>query len=193
MLVHLEFLITFCERECRIHPNEGRSHKLVVLEEILTDLVGKENCDENVGVVFVERRITALALHEYLRKKWRNTNSQKTGKPLLKCDMIVRQSTQVFKYLHPSHKLSLEAQQDSNTDWLHQMKKVKDVLEGLRSKRTNVLIATSVVEEGVVSQIWIYLRLFASLVANFNHFDQTSFVRRYVTFRMLMHALSSLF
>jgi len=154
MLVHLQFLIDFCVRECKVYPKDGRSDKLVVLEEILSDLVGKESCDENVGVVFVERRITALALHEYLRKKWRNTNSQKDGKPLLKCDMIVRQSTQVFKYLHPSHKLSLEAQQDASTDWLHQMKKVRDVLEGLRSKRTNVLIATSVVEEGVVSQFF---------------------------------------
>ena len=149
MLVHLNFLVRFCEKECKVYANNGRSNKLIVLENILHDLVCKDHSKENVGVVFVERRITALALHEYLRKKWDDAEKDHSGKPLLKCDMIVRQSTQVFKYLHPCHKLSLEDQHDSNMEWLHQMKKVRDVLEGLRSKRTNVLIATSVVEEGV--------------------------------------------
>ncbi len=38
---------------------------------------------------------------------------------------------------------------NAKVDWLHEAKRIKDVLDGLRNKRTNVLIATSVVEEGV--------------------------------------------
>ena len=38
---------------------------------------------------------------------------------------------------------------DDKSDWLHHSKTIKEVLDGLRNKKTNVLIATSVVEEGV--------------------------------------------
>lgn len=38
---------------------------------------------------------------------------------------------------------------ENKSDWLHHSKTIKEVLDGLRNKKTNVLIATSVVEEGV--------------------------------------------
>jgi hypothetical protein len=38
---------------------------------------------------------------------------------------------------------------NNKVDWLHETKRIKDVLDGLRTKKTNVLMATSVVEEGV--------------------------------------------
>ena len=65
--------------------------------------------------------------------------------------MLVRHSTQIFKYLDKSHHMCDGDKKRHNRDreWLHEMKKIKDVLDGLRTKRTNVLIATSVVEEGV--------------------------------------------
>eukprot|EP00957_Ditylum_brightwellii_P086929 6616418-Ditylum_brightwellii.AAC.1 len=71
------------------------------------------------------------------------------GNNIIRCDMIVRHMTQVFKYLDKSYKLSIEDQAKAKEAWLHQMKKIRDVLDGLRRKETNVLIATSVVEEGV--------------------------------------------
>lgn len=37
----------------------------------------------------------------------------------------------------------------NDRNWMHKIRSVKEVLDGLRTKRTNVLIATSVVEEGV--------------------------------------------
>ena len=53
----------------------------------------------------------------------------------------------MFKYLDQSHHYNNEKNDDSN--WLHTKKPVKDVLDGLRSGKANVLIATSIVEEGV--------------------------------------------
>lgn len=38
---------------------------------------------------------------------------------------------------------------EDKQDWLHERKTIKEVLNGLRNKKTNVLVATSVVEEGV--------------------------------------------
>lgn len=147
---HLTFLVQFCKHQCLNSPSGGVSDKLQVLEQLLIKLLSQKKDQENddtVGVVFVERRITALALHEYLRNKYKK-NLAPGEQTIIKCDMIVRHSTQVFKYLHPSHKIGIESYKPGD-EWLHQMKKVRDVLEGLRSKQTNVLIATSVVEEGV--------------------------------------------
>ena len=53
---------------------------------------------------------------------------------------------QVFKYLDRSHHYADDKIDDN---WMHKIRGVKEVLDGLRTKRTNVLIATSVVEEGV--------------------------------------------
>jgi superfamily II DNA or RNA helicase len=53
---------------------------------------------------------------------------------------------QVFKYLDRSHHYADDKIDDN---WMHKIRNVKEVLDGLRTKRTNVLIATSVVEEGV--------------------------------------------
>lgn len=52
----------------------------------------------------------------------------------------------MFKYLDQSHHYNNE-KNDSN--WLHTKTDVKEVLDGLRSGKSNVLIATSIVEEGV--------------------------------------------
>lgn len=52
----------------------------------------------------------------------------------------------MFKYLDQSHHYNNEK---NDLNWLHTKKAVKEVLDGLRSGKANVLIATSIVEEGV--------------------------------------------
>ena len=154
-------IANFCENVYENKPELACSDKLMVLEQLLDDIFSVDGSNEIVGVIFVERRITALALHGYLRSKWRiirstreenennNIINDDDDRPIIKCDMIVRQSTQVFKYLHPSHHIETIGDTSITDDWLHKTKRVRDVLDGLRRRETNVLIATSVVEEGV--------------------------------------------
>ena len=66
----------------------------------------------------------------------------------------------MFKYLDRNHHFS-DDQNDDN--WLHKLKRVKDVLDGLRTKRTNVLIATSVVEEGIDVDACSFVIVFDSM------------------------------
>ena len=75
---HLLGISEFCLRKCENCPDGGRTEKLAVLEELLEDLVeggskssgGKADKDP-VGVVFVDMRITALALYDYFRARKR--------------------------------------------------------------------------------------------------------------------------
>lgn len=261
VVAHLKLISEFCNNISESCPDGGRTEKLAILEELLEEVIEGKGSDNTVGVVFVDRRITALALYDYFRarskglkvntwvrvadtqwsrkfkknelntiiktssdtekneKKKKNSfdinstqfedfdiemedldntmihnvvndtlpigmnvenintstalaheviphqanedfkkscsstkvrsssiiNPNKT----IRCDMLVRHTTQIFKYLDKSHHFSQEEEKLIQDTWLHQMKKIRDVLDGLRTKRTNVLIATSVVEEGV--------------------------------------------
>lgn len=236
---HLLTIVSFCEELCKQDPDAGRTEKLAVLEEILEMEVENNGTENSVGVVFVDRRITALALHNYFKERekamdqdlpWpRVADSQWSRLPkrrisvnflskdqrssdenrnvlnldnlpscltdayleriddsmirqilsdtlpediklqdlvaieedesmeppplkrfkTIRSDMLVRQSNQIFKYLDKRYHLTLEEEEILHEEWLHDMKRSADVLDGLRSRRTNVLIATSVVEEGV--------------------------------------------
>lgn len=161
MVSHLKGLSSFCSRQCRgaDSSSTGRSDKLILLEDLLKSLLERthEAPSGGVGVVFVERRITAVALHAYLKKR---QSEEESGCQQIRCDCLVRQSHQVFKYLHFVHKIgnngsSLPSAQteravrEAEADWLHQTKQIRSVLDGLRKRHINLLIATSVVEEGV--------------------------------------------
>jgi len=65
---HLRRIEEFCDQEIMILPNNGRNDKLLVLEELVEALI--EEKGGSIGLIFVERRITAIALHCYFR--WRN-------------------------------------------------------------------------------------------------------------------------
>lgn len=47
----------------------GRTEKLAVLEQLLEDIIESKGAKNTVGVVFVDRRITALALYDYFRHR----------------------------------------------------------------------------------------------------------------------------
>jgi ERCC4-related helicase len=236
---HLLTIASFCEELCKKDPDAGRTEKLTILEEILEMEVEYNGTENSVGVVFVDRRITALALYNYFKERekamdqdlpWpRVADSRWSRRPkirpsfnfvsgdqspsdenidmlnldnfassvtndyleqidnsmirqvvlgtlpdsiniqdlaaiqddepmesstaqrfkTIRSDMLVRQSNQIFKYLDKRHHFTLEEEELLHEEWLHEMKKSAEVLDGLRSRRTNVLIATSVVEEGV--------------------------------------------
>lgn len=55
---------------------QGRTDKLLALEELLEGEIEKRSGAETVGLIFVERRITAMALHNYFR--WRSEEADKT-------------------------------------------------------------------------------------------------------------------
>jgi len=65
---HLNKLASFCRNLSKTEDHGGRTQKMVVLEALLEQVTkGKEGEGDDVGVIFVERRITALALHCYFR------------------------------------------------------------------------------------------------------------------------------
>jgi ERCC4-related helicase len=253
---HLLKIVSICEEICKEDADAGRTEKLAVLEEILEMEVENDGTENAVGVVFVDRRITALALHNYFKERekaldqglpwprvadsrWSrfpkrqpvfnlvsnddsehkehismlnidNFTSCVTDEYLkkvddsmireiiletlppgisvedldfiqddmvtdpsesrrfktIRSDMLVRQSNQIFKYLDKRHHFTLEEEEELHEEWLHDMKKSVEVLDGLRSRRTNVLMATSVVEEGVDVEA-------CSFVVVFDHLKST--------------------
>jgi len=254
---HLLNIVSICDEICKEDKDAGRTEKIAVLEEILEMEIENNGTENAVGVVFVDRRITALALHNYFKERekamdqglpwprvsdsrWsrRSPNRQplfkfasnyddrrheieallnldtissnitendiskledniireivfetlpeginiqdlafKEGdKPIyssvsrrlktIRSDMLVRQSNQIFKYLDKRHHLTKEEEEELHEEWLHDMKKSTEVLDGLRSRRTNVLVATSVVEEGVDVEA-------CSFVVVFDHLKST--------------------
>ena len=118
----------------------GHTEKMSTLVGLLVDLLKR---DDPVGVIFVERRITAIALSHYF-------NHDKPLEPLgvdIRSDSLVRSAQKIFKYLNNGS--SSHDQQVIEQDFLHQTKRIRSVINKLRTRETNVLIATSVVEEGV--------------------------------------------
>jgi hypothetical protein len=67
---HLRRIEEFCNQEIKILPNMGRNDKILALEELIEKLVEEKGGMKAIGLVFVERRITAIALHSYFL--WRN-------------------------------------------------------------------------------------------------------------------------
>jgi ERCC4-related helicase len=150
-----------------------------------------------VGIVFVEMRITAIALSNYFwhKNKKRNTTCQAsgdsytplynsngkeedsdvfadaenddsmdfrvvsmkattaaskpvvTGNSLVQCDVAVRKATHIFKYLSSKKSLNDHEQQELEDDWVHQTTQIRTIISKLRNRETNVLFATSIVEE----------------------------------------------
>ena len=66
---HLVRISSFCAKQCKNDPNGGRTEKLAVLEQLLEDMIESNGAPNTVGVVFVDRRITALALYDYFRNR----------------------------------------------------------------------------------------------------------------------------
>uniref|UniRef100_A0A448ZDB2 Dicer-like protein 1 n=1 Tax=Pseudo-nitzschia multistriata TaxID=183589 RepID=A0A448ZDB2_9STRA len=66
---HLQRIEDFCNREIKVLPNMGRNDKLLALEELVETLI-EEKGTKTIGLVFVERRATAIALQCYF--VWRN-------------------------------------------------------------------------------------------------------------------------
>ena len=67
----------------------------------------------------------------------------------MRCDILIRRTTHVFKYLNVCHQLSSEQEENAHKDWFHRMHNTKEVLAKLRRREINLLITTYVVEEGV--------------------------------------------
>jgi len=64
-----------CAKECEKCPNGGKTEKLAVLEQLLEDIIESKGARNTLGVVFVDKRITALALYDYFqtrRKEMKN-------------------------------------------------------------------------------------------------------------------------
>lgn len=271
VVAHLQEIISFCDQQTVTCPYGGRSEKLLKLERLLEDQIEHNAGDDTVGLVFVERRITAMALHNLLQHRqaaldadaWqrasdiyhlsrddvrtptsssalptrlesniRSLHSKEVpdSSPLypfvstggsipclpsdfdqfedadepeldgifigtrlaclpvdeerkqsdgscsivsgqfsdadeefelhdiakreivdkIRCGVLVRQATQIFKYLHSGHKRNVEESRvDKERAWLHKEMNIRNILSSLRRREINLLIATSVVEEGV--------------------------------------------
>jgi superfamily II DNA or RNA helicase/dsRNA-specific ribonuclease len=66
---HLLRIADYCDEQCQLCPRNGRSDKLLALEEQLEQLIEHHGGVDALGLVFVERRITALALHDFFRAR----------------------------------------------------------------------------------------------------------------------------
>jgi len=150
MLRYLEELCEQCSKQRRICPNKGRTDKLMQLEKLLFNLLS-DCSNENVGILFVEMRITALALDVYFQQLLRD---QDITSLKIRSDKLVRKATHLFKYLHRSHHVGNNCEKEDimkevEVEWRHQIDSIQKVLDRLRRKETDLLIATSIVEEGV--------------------------------------------
>lgn len=155
---------TFKSQYSNQKENDGKSDKMIALERLLVDLYSLNHnynnynngaassiAKDTVGIVFVERRISALALKHFLTF---HSNIHMNSHHPIKCDLLTRQTSHIFKYLSPHHhqnNISLKEQQQkqAHDDWLHKIQSAKEVLDMLRRREINLLFCTSVVEEGV--------------------------------------------
>lgn len=84
----------------------------------------------------------------------------------IRCGVLVRRATQIFKYLNASNHIVLgdgsAADYDPEKEWLHQVMQIRGTLSSLRKKEINVLVATSIVEEGVDVQACSFVAVFDS-------------------------------
>jgi ERCC4-related helicase len=251
LLNHLDAILDYCQLQMR-QSSEGRSDKLVKLENLLKEqLAGR---DLSVGLVFVQRRITAKALHAYFHREecmdWENevtkskedhfllssaedstrkcvktvadqfedsdadpamafiqfaskrprieetgqfaystaiepqsfcrpnrslvaqscnidaTNPSNQRLNKIRCGVLIRQASQAFKRYGNESPTGCDPQEEV----LKQERSIRDTLCALRNQEINVLLATSLVEEGVDVQACSFV------VA----FDAASSVKAYV-------------
>ena len=85
-LEYLQAVISFCKHECETHCSGGRSNKLLVLEELLQQQIEDQQPltvanAAPVGVVFVQRRITALCLKVYFNQRHKATEAGQEWPP----------------------------------------------------------------------------------------------------------------
>ncbi len=66
---YLKIVSEFCARLCEGCPDGGRTEKIALLEQLLEDVIESKGSRSTVGVVFVDRRVTALALYDYFRTR----------------------------------------------------------------------------------------------------------------------------
>lgn len=241
LLIHLEAILDYCQQQMRL--SQGRSDKLVKLENLLTEQLARR--DWSVGLVFVQRRITAKALHAYFhrneymdvekevtrsvqdhfllssakdstrksvktvanqfedsetdpgmafiqfaskrpriddsvqfdyatmnelqsfhRPNPNDTNPSDTALNTIRCGVLVRQGSQAFRRCGNDSAIGCDPQEEA----LKQERSIRETLCALRNQEINVLLATSLVEEGVDVQACSFV------VA----FDAASSVKAYV-------------
>lgn len=66
---HLKYISCYCEEISKKCPNGGKSEKVALLEQLLEDMIEYNDSRNPIGVVFVERRISAVALFDYFRTR----------------------------------------------------------------------------------------------------------------------------
>ena len=251
LLDHLVAILNYCQQQMR-RQSGGRSNKLLTLEKLLKEqLSGREG---SVGLVFVQRRITAKALHAYFHRQeymdlkeevanpiqdpyllssakdstrkfvkteadqfedsetdpamsyilfaskrprihetrqsadailiepqsfsdpnrsviaqsWNTFEISQTDKSPnpIRCGVLVRQASQAFKRSGNESAIRSDPEEEA----LKQERSIRDTLRALRNKEINVLLATSVVEEGVDVQACSFVIAF----------DAVSSVKAYV-------------
>lgn len=82
----------------------------------------------------------------------------------IRSGVLVRKPTQLFKILNKGGRQPNAAdQEEARKTWLHQEANIRGVLSDLRRGEINVLIATSVVEEGVDVQACSFVLVFDTL------------------------------
>jgi superfamily II DNA or RNA helicase len=82
----------------------------------------------------------------------------------IRSGVLVRKPTQLFKILNKGGRQpNLADQEEARKTWLHQEANIRGVLSDLRRGEINLLIATSVVEEGVDVQACSFVLVFDTL------------------------------
>ena len=172
----------------------GHTDKMRKLESLLKTVLSSDNRlneQSPVGIVFVEMRITAIALSNYFSstqnqslvyndteidsciesdshedddifadaendtsmdfltdiKGTANSTPQISTRSSIRCDVAVRKANHIFKYLSNKKSLDERQQQELEDDWVHQTTQIRTIISKLRNRETNLLFATSIVEE----------------------------------------------
>ena len=210
MLDYLRLVEKECTRLSEKDQFHGRTQKLRRLEELLSDQLGRKA--DAVGLVFVERRITALALNAYFQHRQPSIDAkhdqssvisqptqhhqfvdadrderesgahdnischsdgqfddadidadifaslrhgrhlpatEASGPISIRSEALVRSPHSVFKSLSKGRSYHNGVHDLEHEDWLHQERNIREVLDKMRTGELNLLLATSVVEEGI--------------------------------------------
>jgi len=149
----LKETVESCRQQCSSANCGGKTSKLIELEKIMVDLKS-----DDTGILFVDMRVTALALFSYFKNQ-RSSNEVNTV--TIKADYLVRGQSQIFKYLNKSPQ-----DVDEDYEWVHARRPDSEILDQLRSKDIDVLICTTVAEEGVDVPSCSYVIAFDGISTN---------------------------